>query len=233
MLVLVKKRNILVLLLCLIFLFSITVGVYINNASTVTPVYDYVIVIDAGHGGIDGGVVGASGQTKESDINLEYALCLATYFNSMNCKVVQTRTTQDGLYSMFSTNKKMDDMKKREEIINNAEPDIVISIHQNGFVLENQRGIGTFFNPNVEGSQELAEFMQSRFQATFEYARVSALAGDYFILNCSPYNSVLVECGFLTNPEEEILLNTEEHKLKVCYQIFCSIIGYLITSRTF
>lgn len=210
---------------------SITVGVVVVSANTVAPIVEYVIVIDAGHGGVDGGVVGASGLTCEREINLEYAQCLASYFEAMNCKVVMTRTNSNGLYDAFSTNRKKDDMLKRQEIINNVNPDIVISLHQNGYVLPNQRGIGTFFNPENSASEELANYIQQRFIEKIDYARELALSGDYFILNCTPYTSVLIECGFLTNPEEEILLQQEVYKETVCYEIFCAVIGYLVVEK--
>lgn len=195
---------------------------------TSSPMYKYTIVIDAGHGGIDGGVVGVSGEVKESDLNLEYALRLGEYFESMNVNVVYTRTTKDGLYSAFSKNKKTDDMKARQEIIKNAKPDLVLSIHQNGYISSDQRGITAFYNPKIKGSKILAEFMQERFKKNIEYARREALVGDYYILNCTNYVGVLVECGFLTSEEDEKLLISDEYKDKVCYQIFTSVVGYLI-----
>ena len=223
-----KKKNVIILALCIIAVLTVSLGSYFIQVNANRPIYDFTIVIDAGHGGIDGGVVGYSGETKESDINLEYALCLESYFKSLNINVVQTRKTKDGLYGAFSSNKKIDDMKKREQIIDDANADIVISIHQNGYVLPDQRGICAFFNPNVQTSQDLATYMQDVFKENLDNARQEALAGDYFILNCTDRTSVLIECGFLTNPDDEKLLNTTEYKEKLCYTIFSAVVGYLI-----
>ena len=222
-----KKKNIIFVSIAIIIAMSASLGGYFISSNS-KPIYEFTIVIDAGHGGIDGGVVGASGTTKESDINLEYALCLESYFKSLNINVVQTRRTKDGLYGAFSENKKIDDMKKREEIITNANADVVISIHQNGYVLPNQRGICAFFNPKVETSKGLAVFMQDVFKERLDNARKEALCGDYFILNCTDRTSVLVECGFLTNPDDEKLLLTSEYKEKVCYSIFTAVVGFLV-----
>ena len=223
-----KKKNVIILALCIIAVLTVSLGSYFIQVNANRPIYDFTIVIDAGHGGIDGGVVGYSGETKESDINLEYALCLESYFKSLNINVVQTRKTKDGLYGAFSSNKKIDDMKKREQIIDDANADIVISIHQNGYILPDQRGICAFFNPNVQTSQDLATYMQDVFKENLDNARQEALAGDYFILNCTDRTSVLIECGFLTNPDDEKLLNTTEYKEKLCYTIFSAVVGYLI-----
>jgi len=228
MFIAINKKSVIIfcLLLCVVIVFVLVVSIMTKPAST--PMYEYTIVIDAGHGGIDGGVVGVSGETKESDINLEYALRLGEYFESMSVNVVYTRTTKDGLYSAFSDNKKADDMKERQKIIEKAKPDLVISIHQNGYISPNQRGITAFFNPKIEASKQLATIMQDRFKENIEHARSEALAGDYYILNCTNYVGVLVECGFLTNAEDEALLKTKEYKEKVCYQIFSSVIKYLV-----
>ena len=223
-----KKKNVIILALCIIAVLTVSLGSYFIQVNANRPIYDFTIVIDAGHGGIDGGVVGYSGETKESDINLEYALCLESYFKSLNINVVQTRKTKDGLYGAFSSNKKIDDMKKREQIIDDANADLVISIHQNGYILPDQRGVCAFFNPNVQTSQDLATYMQDVFKENLDNARQEALAGDYFILNCTDRTSVLIECGFLTNPDDEKLLNTTEYKEKLCYTIFSAVVGYLI-----
>ena len=224
----IKKKNVIFLTIIILVIVAVSLSSIFINASANRPIYGYTIVIDAGHGGIDSGVLGYSGKTLESDLNLEYALCLEQYFKSLNINVVQTRTTKDGLYSSFSTNKKLDDMKKRAEIINSANADIVISIHQNGYILPNQRGICAFFNPEISTSQDLAKSMQEVFQENIEYARREALAGDYFILNCTNRTSVLVECGFLTSPEDEALLIQDSYKQKICYNIFSGVIKYLI-----
>ena len=224
----IKKRNLIIISVLLISVFIVSLGTYFIQVSANRPLYDFTVVIDAGHGGIDGGVVGYSGLTKESDINLEYALCLESYFKALNINVVQTRTTKDGLYGALSGNKKLDDMKKREEIINSANADIVISIHQNGYILPDQRGICAFFNPKVDTSKDLACFMQDVFKNSLDNARQEALAGDYFILNCTDRTSVLVECGFLTNPDDELQLVTNDYKEQLCYTIFSAVVGYLV-----
>lgn len=225
-----KILNIFIISFLFVSLFCVGFFCY-KSVNVSTPITQYVVVIDAGHGGIDGGVVGASGETKESDVNLAYSLCLGAYFEGLNFKVVYTRKDDNGLYSEFAKNKKMDDMKKREKIINGANADLLISVHQNGFTLPDQRGITAFYKIGSESSQNLANCIQNRFKQKIEYARSEALAGDYFILNCSNATSVLIECGFLTNPEEEKLLKDKTYMNKVCHEIFSACVMYFVENR--
>ncbi len=226
MFVAVKKNYIIVFILFFIVFLCSTIGYFATDVSS--PKYSYTIVIDAGHGGIDGGVVGYSGNNYESDLTLKYAKCLASYFSSIEVNVVQTRTTKDGLYSSLSSNKKQDDMKKRQEIIFSNRPNLVLSLHMNGYILPSQRGIMAYYKINDENSKTLATTLQNRFLTALPHARKEALAGDYFILNCSNYTSVLIECGFLTNKEEEQLLISEEYMNKVCFEIFTATFSYLV-----
>lgn len=227
-----SKKLISIILLCVLVLSVFSVGLFtLKDKSVSTPITQYTVVIDAGHGGIDGGVVGASGETKESDVNLAYSLCLGAYFEGLNFNVVYTRKDDNGLYSEFAKNKKVDDMKKREKIINNAKADLVISMHQNGFTLPDQRGITAFYKINHESSKQLADCIQDRFKCKIEHARKEALAGDYFILNCSNTTSVLIECGFLTNPEEEVLLKQSDYMNKVCHEIFSACVMFFVENK--
>lgn len=226
MIVALKKKYIIVFILFLIILVSTTACYFINvNAS---PKYSYTIVIDAGHGGIDGGVVGFSGENIESDLTLKYARCLSTYFSSIDVNIVLTRTTRDGLYSNLASNKKQDDMKKRQEIISSCHPNLVLSLHMNGYILPSQKGIMTYYKKDDEMSKTLATTLQDRFKENLPNATRNALVGDYYILNCTRYPSVLVECGFLTNEEEEKLLITDEYMNKVCFEIFTATFSYLV-----
>lgn len=185
------------------------------------------VVIDAGHGGIDGGCVGTLEGSNERELNLLYANTLKRYLEEYGIRVVMTRTTTDGLYSSFSTNRKKDDMAKRKEIIENAKPDVIISIHMNSFPLKSSRGAHVFYNPDREVSKKLGESIQSVLYSSLAYAQKEAGVGDYYMLTCTNVPAVIVECGFLSNPEEEILLLSPEYREKVCYAILCGIIKYL------
>ena len=137
-----------------------------------------------------------------------------------------TRTTDNGLYNPFSSNKKKDDMKERKKIIEKANPDFVISIHMNSYSASSSRGAQVFYKEGDSNSELLAKSIQKQFVQNLIKPRKTAQSGDYYILNCTKFTSVIVECGFISNKEEESLLLTKEYKDKVCYNILCGMIAY-------
>ena len=186
----------------------------------------YTIVLDAGHGGRDGGSVGVNG-TIEKEINLEYVLLLKKKLVENGYKVVLTRKNDDGLYSEFAKNKKTSDMNERFRIIKQANPNLVISIHMNSFSSALAKGAMTYYRHGDNSGKKCADLIQKAF-ATYCGAKNNAgKVGDYFILNCSYYTAVLIECGFISNPEEERLLNSADYKNKMVDTIYKGILLYL------
>lgn len=224
MYVAINKKFIIV---CLIFILIISAVFALPSAIVSTPNYAYTIVIDAGHGGIDGGAVGKTTGKDENSLNLEYAITLKNILEKFNFKVVMTRNNLNGLYNSFSVNKKKDDMQKREEIIKSSNADLVVSIHMNSHSLRSYSGAQVFYKTNCESSEKLASSIQQVFLQTLPNARQTALVGDYYILNCSEITSVIVECGYLSNANDEALLIKPEYRDLVCYSIFVGILQYL------
>lgn len=186
------------------------------------------VVLDAGHGGIDGGVVGVKTGVKESDLNLKIVKRLEKYLTDGGINVILTRKTEAGLYGVAAASLKRRDMEKRRDIILKAEPALVVSVHLNKFSVSSRRGAQVFYKQGDENSLNLAKSIQTAFNQMEESAReYSPLVGDYYILNCSPYPSVIAECGFLSNPQEEALLVTEEYRDKIAYTLFKGVIKYL------
>lgn len=140
--------------------------------------------------------------------------------------VIMTRTTESGLYSTLASNKKRDDMKKRKSIVENANADFVISIHMNSF-RGDARGALVYYGNDDEPSKSLAGFIQKYFLKNLPEAKKEIKIGDYYVLNELKVPSVLVECGYLSNIEEEALLVTEEYKKEVCYSILLGVLEYL------
>lgn len=202
------------------------VGTFFVAKSVSANKYLYTVVIDAGHGGIDGGSVGVSG-TVEKDINLQYAKTLEKMCKEFGFKVVMTRTSDGGLYSPFAVNKKKDDMKKRKEIILKSNPDVVVSIHMNSTTYTSSRGAQVFYDSKNENSKTLAESIQKQFQDKLINPRKTAQSGDFFITSCTNFPSVIVECGFLSNSEEEKLLLSTDYKSNVAYSILCGILAFM------
>ena len=219
-----RRKYIFIAVFCCIVVGLVAI---IPSISTSTrPKGEYTIVIDAGHGGRDGGSMGVNGSI-EKELNLEYAKTLQKLLEKAGVNVVMTRTNDDGLYSEDADNKKLSDMRKRREIINDVCPDLVVSVHMNSFPLDSCKGAKTFYQIGSDVSFNAAKTIQNSLNYYIENASNTVSAGDYYILNCTPYTSVLIECGFVSSPEEERLLGTKEYREEFMYSVYCGIMMYL------
>lgn len=221
----IKRKTIFVLLLCL-FILGGCVGSYYAVRATSSPKPLHTIVIDAGHGGIDGGAVGKVSGIDESHLNLEYAMELKSLCENFGIKVVLTRSDMNGLYSISATNKKRSEMEKRRQIIENSGAELVVSLHMNSFPLPSARGAQVYYGAGNEGGKALAENVGSSLHQSIDYAKKTAKVGDYFVLNCTSKAGILVECGFLSNAEEENLLISENYRKNFCYSLLCGILKF-------
>ncbi|MEG2414168.1 MAG: N-acetylmuramoyl-L-alanine amidase [Clostridia bacterium] len=175
------------------------------------------IIVDAGHGGSDGGVVGSQGQ-KESDINLAIAYILQNELANCNFDVVMTRVDKNAL---GATKKK--DMQARKQKIVETRPNLVISIHANKFSNKDRRGAQVFYDDSKIGKY-FADNMQARLNQNVNArfcgrTNLQALGGDFFITKCAPCPSIIVECGFLSNLEDEKLLMSVEYRQLLAKEI--------------
>lgn len=222
-----KIKKWFVIVLAILIVFSVVIGTQSVSKNASHNAFDLVIAIDAGHGGIDSGSVGVSTGKDENTLNLAYAQCLQTLLEKFNVKVVMTRNNLNGLYDMFSDNKKLDDMAKRKEIVLKSNANLLLSIHMNSYPLSSCKGAQVFFKPGDEKSEVLANCIQSVFVQTLPNARTTTSIGDYYMLNEFDIPCVIVECGYLSNPEEESLLVTEDYKNLVCGAIFVGLLKFL------
>ncbi|MGN1373430.1 MAG: N-acetylmuramoyl-L-alanine amidase [Candidatus Coproplasma sp.] len=185
------------------------------------------VVIDAGHGGIDNGVQGVATGCDESDINLAIAKLVKGNFVNAGFNCVMTRNTEAGLYGTTEKGFKARDMQKRKQIIQECDADLVISIHQNFCPLPSKRGGIVFFDKNSVESCALAQKIQQELNNLPQCVKPNeALYGDYYMLKCTQSPSVIVECGFLSNEEEDRLLNTTEYRQAVAYAVFKGAVEY-------
>lgn len=229
----IKRRSLVIIsvLIATLLAFVLCIGALYEKPIGDSAVSKIRIVLDAGHGGIDGGVSGVNTRVRESDLNLKVVKKLENYLISAGMNVVLTRSTDAGLYGIASGNLKRKDMEKRRDIIKNADPHLVVSIHMNKYSLSERRGAQVFYKNGDNNAKLLAISIQDSFNAMEDAVReCSALTGDYYILNCSDYPSVIAECGFLSNPQDEALLVTEEYQDEIAYAIFKGIVGYLAQS---
>lgn len=191
-----------------------------------------LVVIDAGHGGFDPGKVGIDGQL-EKDINLSIAEKLKAYLEASDVNVVMTRDTDTGLYQSGDSHKKVSDMRRRCDIINEARPDLVVSIHQNSYHQEEINGGQVFYYKTSQNGKRLAEILQKRFDYVLGEAnrRVAKSNDNYYLLLHVKEPIVIVECGFLSNRKEAKALESEDYQDRMAWTIHMGVMEYLNTDE--
>lgn len=222
------------IIMLVLFLLVAIVG---NKAITVisenAPVtMRHCVIIDAGHGGVDGGSTSCTG-VLESTINLEIALKLNDLFHLLGIDTVMIRTTDCSIYTSGETiaAKKVSDLKERVRITNNTENAVLISIHQNHFPDRQYAGAQVFYAP-TEGSDLLAQQLQSAFITTLNHGsnRKSKQADGIYLMQNISCPGVLVECGFLSNPQEEAKLRDPTYQQNICCVITGTVSRHLSSS---
>ena len=193
-----------------------------NTVETMLPVNSKVIILDAGHGGWDPGKTGTQGD-NEKNINLQIAQKLKQYLEQGGAVVYMTRNSDEALGE-----KKGEDMKERKRIANESEGDIFISIHQNAFPKGSAKGAQVFYHKQSQEGKKLAEEIQKSLKKYVDDENIREVKENtnYYILKKTELPSALVECGFLSNLEEEKKLNTEEYQQKVAWAIYVGIMNY-------
>lgn len=205
-----------------LIIFSSLVYTYRITVPTMLPISGKTIVIDPGHGGWDPGKTGNIGE-NEKIINLQISQILQKYLETSGANVVITRNEDEALGD--SKNK---DMKERKNIADSSYGDILVSIHQNSFPKESAKGAQVFYYGTSEESKKLAEFVQSRLisEADNENKRTAKANTDYYMLKAMKLPCIIVECGFLSNSNEEKLLNDKKYQEKIAWAIYMGIIDY-------
>lgn len=172
-----------------------------------------IVVVDAGHGGMDPGVVATDG-TEEKDINLSIAKKLKTQLEDLGMTVVLSREGDEGLNDLDAGNKKQQDMERRLELMNEKEVALTVSIHQNSYPDASVCGPQVFYYETSAEGKKLAELIQQELNEGLGAVRPREAKGDgnYYLLKYGTGLMVIVECGFLTNPEEALLLQQEDYQ---------------------
>lgn len=185
------------------------------------------VVVDAGHGGADPGKVGVNDQL-EKDINLKIAKYLKQFLEAEGIEVVMTREGEGGLYDEGASNKKVQDMKRRLEIIEESDAVLVVSIHQNSYHEEYVKGAQVFYYTTSEKSKYLAEVLQEQLRELEPDNKREAKGNDsYFLLKKTSKPIVIVECGFLSNREEAAKLSDEVYQEKLAWNIHMGVMKYI------
>ena len=188
-----------------------------------------VIIIDAGHGGRDGGATTDDG-TLEKDLNLAVAKELCDLFEGAGYDTVMTRTEDVALGDENSSHKKLGDLKARVELAKQYKNAIFISVHMNKFPVPKYSGLCVYFAKKTEGSAALAEDVRMAVATYLQKENSRQIKGagsEIYVLDNAPCTAILVECGFLSNPSELALLKTEEYRKKVAACVFTATANYM------
>lgn len=189
------------------------------------------IIIDAGHGGIDGGAVSVSG-AYESHINLEISQKLNDLMHLLGIQTIMIRNEDISVYTDGETiaAKKVSDIHERVRVVNTTPNALLISIHQNTFSDPKYNGLQVFYN-SISDSKLLAEHLQAAIRKNIDSGnkRQCKKASGIYLMDHINCHGILIECGFLSNPEEELKLRNPEYQKKLCAIIAATVSQYLNT----
>lgn len=223
-------------ILFLIFLLLISPFVAVDNEThTVSSASvnqgSNKIIIDAGHGGFDGGAVADDG-TLEKNINLVIASNLKQLCKLGGFEVIMTRDSDKGTEvdeNDSISNRKKSDMKRRLAVIEENPDAIFVSIHLNKFTTSTASGAQVFYSKNNSNSETLAENIQRTMVDLIQKENTRTIKqadNSIFLLKKSSIPSIIIECGFLSNYEELKLLKNYEYQRKIAFAIYCGILNY-------
>ena len=232
MIIIRKKRIYIILTILLISLFCLSIFSKTEEIiQTVSlPVSGKTIVLDAGHGLPDEGAESINGVT-EASINLAITKKIQVLLEQSGCNVILTRSDENGIYDLDSKtirDKKVSDIKNRVKIGNESSADAFISIHLNKIPQTQYYGWQTFFKENNEKSQQLARTIQEELNSSIQRKNkreALKITGKYIVEHVE-IPITIIECGFLSNIEEEQLLQQEEYQDKLAWGIYNGIMDY-------
>ncbi|MBQ3929100.1 MAG: N-acetylmuramoyl-L-alanine amidase [Clostridia bacterium] len=190
---------------------------------------DFTVVIDAGHGGEDGGA--SANGVLEKEINLNVSLKLRDMLEAAGMNVVMIRDSDQSIYDSSSgtvRQRKVSDLKNRVKIINSSDKNILVSIHQNKFEQSQYSGTQIFYSVNHPKSEMLAESIRKSVTGLLQPDNKRELKpadSSIYILNQAKVPAVIVECGFLSNEKEAELLSDEAYRQKMAFAVFCGIMN--------
>ena len=242
--VIINKKRIQIIMTCIfisLFAFSIQMSQTQNNTqrtnssnnlveTTSTPVSGKTIVIDAGHGVPDEGAQSSTG-TTEAETNLKISLKVQNLLEQSGCTVILTRSDENAIYDVDSNTlkqKKISDIRNRVKIGNESSADIFVSIHLNKIPQQQYYGWQCFYKEGNEQSNKLAKSIQENLNKSMqkENNRVAMKIDNIYIIKHVEIPTSIVECGFLSNPEEEKQLLDDNYQNRLAWGIYSGIINY-------
>ena len=241
----VTKKRVFIIFFAFIIGFSVYIGqnTYQNTRNgrnigdavqvTSLPVSGKIVILDAGHGTPDEGAESKNG-TTEAEINLKIVLKLQQLLEQSGCTVLLTRSDENAIYDLDSKTlkqKKISDIHNRVKIGNESSADIFVSIHLNKINEQQYYGWQTFYNTSNEQSKVLAEQIQENLNQTIqkENNRIAMKLNTVYIMKHVEIPISIVECGFLSNPQEEKELLEDHYQEQLAWGIYNGIISYFYT----
>lgn len=231
------KRHLMIILIFVILFcggyllyYNLSVNVILSSTS-IQERKPINIVIDCGHGGEDGGAVSPSGML-EKDVNLQIGLSLEKLMRQSGFSVTMIRSTDKSVADSDKTtlrDKKVSDLHNRVRIVNSDSNNILISIHQNIFEDSRYSGTQVFYSDNNSGSKDLAENIRLAVKGLLQKdneRQCKVTSDNIFLLKKSDVPAVLVECGFLSNPQEESKLSEKEYRDQLAFCIYTGFLEY-------
>ena len=226
-------------LMCLFFGVGLLFGSFLiirSYAGVGGKAQNTTVIIDAGHGLPDGGAVGVSG-IIEQEINLKIAKKVQEVLEAKGIAVIMTRETPDGLSTKKSRtirDMKIEDMKKRLSVMQKSKADLFISIHLNSFKNSSANGLRIFYSQKHEEIKPLAENIQLRMADVTgaETGVIKTADKNLFLLKNPPLPAILVECGFLSNPDEEQKLASPEYQSRLAWAIADAVEKYYALQKS-
>lgn len=232
------KFGVAVLLLCAVCALTFGVGRFMAGDRPVSAVDEAkvklpTLVIDAGHGGIDGGASAPDG-TMEKELNLDVAMRLAALCRLSGIDCVLTRTEDHMLVDeSVSSHRKMHDLKNRLAVVNGVNENsdaVLVSIHMNNFSSPKYSGLQVWYSPNDKNSAQLAQYVQSYARTYLDVSNtreIKRATSAIYLLDRATVPAVLVECGFLSNPDELERLKTEAYRNELAVSIFAAVCAWM------
>lgn len=207
-----------------------TISDFLPQAVLSSAQQEHILILDPGHGGLDGGAVGIDG-TKESEINLKIAQKTGALCNLLGIPYLLTRESEEIPYPNTAktiAEKKNADQRHRLEVINSTPNGVLMSIHQNAYPSPSVQGFQVLFGHNEE-SQKLGNCIQDAYNSNIASARrlASEIPSNIYLFRDLNHTAVLIECGFISNRDECILLQTDIHQLKLASILTASYLQYI------
>ena len=226
----IMKKHIAAIVVIIVAAILVFVGIKKYDNRQTFADSDLKIVLDAGHGEPDGGAVGVNG-TLEKDVNLAIVQKLQEILEGKGVEVILTREGDYGLQDENANTirkMKVSDMNKRRSIIKESGADLFISIHMNSFGDSKVHGLHIFYDKSHPDVEETAEKIQENIGAVTGAQTHTVKTADerLFLMKNPPIPAILVECGFLSNPEEEKKLSDEEYQAKIAWAIASALENY-------